>query len=47
MSRYQFVKIGHAAVQTIGPLAHLVEHFHGMEGVAGSNPAWSTLERAG
>ena len=25
-----------------GPLAHLVEHFHGMEGVAGSNPAWST-----
>ncbi len=29
-----------------GPLAHLVEHFHGMEGVAGSNPAWSTLRRA-
>lgn len=31
---------------TWGPLAHLVEHFHGMEGVAGSNPAWSTLTNA-
>lgn len=30
-----------------GPLAHLVEHFHGMEGVAGSNPAWSTINSNG
>ena len=26
-----------------GPLAQLVERFHGMEEAAGSNPAWSTL----
>lgn len=32
-------------VEQSGPLAHLVEHFHGMEGVAGSNPAWSTNNR--
>ena len=25
-----------------GPLAQLVERFHGMEEAAGSNPAWST-----
>lgn len=26
-----------------GPLAQLVERFHGMEEVAGPNPAWSTI----
>ncbi len=25
-----------------GPLAHLVERFHGMEEATGSNPVWST-----
>ena len=25
-----------------GPLAHLVERFHGMEEVSGSSPLWST-----
>ena len=28
-----------------GPLAHLVEHFHGMEGVTGSNPVGSTKKQ--
>ena len=27
----------------LGPLAHLVERFHGMEEVTGSIPVWSTI----
>ena len=29
-------------IELPGPLAQLVERFHGMEEVAGPNPAWST-----
>ena len=29
-------------IEISGPLAQLVERFHGMEEVAGPNPAWST-----
>ena len=29
-------------IELSGPLAQLVERFHGMEEVAGPNPAWST-----
>lgn len=28
-----------------GPLAHLVERFHGMEEVTGPNPVWSTKKQ--
>ena len=31
--------------QNKGPLAHLVERFHGMEEASGSNPLWSTLTK--
>lgn len=34
----------YVTLRSEGPLAHLVEHFHGMEGVTGSNPVWSTAE---
>ncbi len=30
---------------TNGPLAHLVERFHGMEEVKGSIPLWSTMDQ--
>ena len=30
----------------LGPLAHLVERFHGMEEASGSNPLGSTLEKS-
>jgi hypothetical protein len=30
---------------TLGPLAHLVERFHGMEEVSGSSPLWSTISK--
>ena len=32
-----------AEILGLGPLAHLVERFHGMEEVIGSIPIWSTL----
>ena len=32
-------------IELSGPLAQLVERFHGMEEVAGPNPAWSTHKK--
>ncbi len=29
---------------SLGPLAHLVERFHGMEEASGSIPLWSTTD---
>ena len=34
-------------VNLFGPLAHLVERFHGMEEVTGSIPVWSTALAGG
>ena len=33
------------AVPSLGPLAHLVERFHGMEEVTGPNPVGSTKKK--
>ena len=32
-----------APTKNLGPLAHLVERFHGMEEATGSNPVWSKI----